>query len=313
MNGPEKQHYRGRFAPSPTGPLHFGSLVAAVGSYLRARALDGSWFVRIEDIDPPREVAGASDLILATLETFGLLWDDSVAFQSARSEFYDAALEDLLGRELAYPCSCTRKEILAHNLDRLGQANTVYPGLCRTGPLNPDRQRRAIRIRVPEEKIAFTDGEAGRFAQALTTDCGDFVLRRRDGFYAYQLAVVVDDAEQRITEVVRGQDLLDSTPGQIFLQGTLGLPTPDYLHLPVVTTAEGKKLSKQTGAQPLDPQRAPQMLHKALLFLGFPAPRELAEAPPADQLLWATSRWKDRRTRDIPGAEDDANPLESGQ
>jgi glutamyl-Q tRNA(Asp) synthetase len=313
MSASSSTQYRGRFAPSPTGPLHFGSLVAAVGSYLRARSLGGGWLLRIEDIDPPREVAGASDQILRTLEAFGLRWDGSVVYQSDRLSLYEDALADLLDRGLAYPCSCTRKEIQAENLASTGRASTVYPGLCRAGPLAANRRRRAIRIRVPDERIEFLDSEVGVFGRRLAFDCGDFALRRRDGLYAYQLVVVVDDAEQDVTEVVRGQDLLDSTPGQIFLQRQLGLPTPRYMHLPLVKTPQGEKLSKQTGAGPLDEKQAPELLHAAMSFLGLAVPEKLALAPVREQLEWGTAAWVERRTPHRSGAAFGAKPLESGR
>jgi glutamyl-Q tRNA(Asp) synthetase len=305
--------YRGRFAPSPTGPLHFGSLVAAVGSYLRARSVGGAWLVRIEDIDPPREVPGASDRILRTLEAFGLQWDGAVVYQSDRLSLYEDALVELLHRGLAYHCTCTRKEIRAHNLANSGRASTIYPGLCRSGPRAGERQQKAVRIRVPDESIAFADEEVGLFSQQLLVDCGDFALKRRDGLYAYQLAVVVDDAEQGITEVVRGQDLLDSTPGQIFLQRQLGLATPDYMHLPLVKTRQGEKLSKQTGAGPLDVQHANRLLHAAMCFLGLRVPDNLALAPIGEQLEWGARAWPESRKPFPPGAAFVANPLESGR
>jgi glutamyl-Q tRNA(Asp) synthetase len=269
--------------------------------------------VRIEDIDPPREVPGAVHDILRTLEAFALEWDEPVVFQSQRTEHYEKAIGDLAALGLAYPCSCTRKEIQSHNLERLGRSSTVYPGLCRTGPLNIGRRRKAVRLRVPEERIEFEDREAGPCGQDLAVECGDFALKRRDGLYAYQLAVVVDDAAQAITEVVRGRDLLDCTPGQILLQRQLGLPTPDYLHLPLVLTKDGEKLSKQTGAIALNTGRATQLLYQSLLFLGLPAPEELAGSPPAEQLTWAAAHWQLRSGRDQRGATRTPDPLESGQ
>lgn len=286
--------YRGRFAPSPTGPLHFGSLVAALGSYLQARSAGGEWYVRIEDIDPPREVPGASDDILRTLEAYGLKWDSEVVYQSRRIGHYDSALRTLVHEGLAYPCSCTRQEIRKHNARQRGRATTVYPGLCRSGPLRPDRDR-AYRCRVTGTRIEFADREAGTFAMHLGDECGDFVLKRRDGLFAYQLAVVVDDAGQQITEVVRGQDLLDSTPGQIYLQQVLGLPTPDYMHLPLVTNEAGQKLSKQTGARPLTVADAPPTLHAALCFLGLSPPPELRNAAVEEIVDWGVFHWSSRR------------------
>ncbi|OGI42356.1 MAG: tRNA glutamyl-Q(34) synthetase GluQRS [Candidatus Muproteobacteria bacterium RBG_16_64_11] len=257
--------YRGRFAPSPTGPLHFGSLVAAVGSFLCARAQGGEWFVRIEDLDPPREVAGAADDILRTLDSFGLHWDGEVMYQSRRRETYEAALAQLKEAGVLYPCACTRREIADSSVS--GIEGPVYPGTCRAG-LSPGRVARAWRVRTDNRAIEFEDGLQGVIRSALADDIGDFVVQRADGFFAYQLAVVVDDAAQGISEIVRGADLLDSTPRQIHLQRLLGLPTPGYLHLPVVLNANGEKLSKQTQAVPLDRQAPVTALWAALAFLG---------------------------------------------
>jgi glutamyl-Q tRNA(Asp) synthetase len=266
---PETSHYRGRFAPSPTGPLHAGSLVAALGSWLDARAHAGTWLVRIEDIDPPREAPGAAREILATLTAFGLQSDEPVLHQRDRSEAYAAALQRLLDAGLAYGCACSRSDVeqAAH---AAGLPSGVYAGTCRGGTAG--RTVRSIRLRVPEppdDAVAFNDRAAGRFVQRLARELGDFVLRRADGLWAYQLAVVVDDAAQQITDVVRGADLLDNTPRQIWLQRCLGLPTPRYLHLPVVTNERGEKLSKQTGAEPLDRSNVLGELERAWLHLGF--------------------------------------------
>ncbi|MRV75497.1 tRNA glutamyl-Q(34) synthetase GluQRS [Duganella sp. FT92W] len=247
--------YIGRFAPSPTGPLHLGSLVAAMASYLDARAHHGTWLVRVEDLDRDRNVAGVDQHILASLQRCGMLWDGDVTWQTRRTHLYEAALEQLLANGAAYPCSCSRKEIADSQL-RLGQsgAGLVYPGTCRAG-LAPGKTARAMRLRVPDapdDVYCFDDRWVGVNCQHLAADVGDFVIRRADGFWAYQLAVVVDDAQQGITDVVRGADLLDSTPRQLFLQDVLGLPHPEYLHVPVVANPDGEKLSKQTGAQAFD-------------------------------------------------------------
>jgi glutamyl-Q tRNA(Asp) synthetase len=242
--------YRGRFAPSPTGPLHFGSLVAAVGSFLEARSRGGEWLVRVEDLDPPREAAGAADLILRTLEAYGLHWDGELVFQSSRGELYQAALARLIETGAVYPCACSRREI--------GEASTmagIYPGTCREG-LPPGRPARAMRLRVGSRAVHFLDGVQGSVEQYLDTQVGDFVIQRADGLIAYQLAVVVDDAAQGVNAVVRGSDLLESTGRQMLLQRLLGLPPVDYVHLPVATDAVGAKLSKQTGASPLDERDA---------------------------------------------------------
>jgi glutamyl-Q tRNA(Asp) synthetase len=260
--------YRGRFAPSPTGDLHAGSLAAALASWLDARACGGAWLLRIEDLDPPREVAGASGRILAALAAFGMESDEPVVCQSRRGELYRQALERLDAAGLLYGCSCSRRTIAAAQR-RLGLAADIYPGTCRLGAARPGPQ--ALRVRVPDEAIGFDDRARGRFEQNLARDVGDFVVRRADGPWAYQLAVVVDDAEQGITDVVRGADLLENTPRQIWLQRALSLPTPRYLHVPVVTNALGEKLSKQTGARALDTTRPLAELERAWTHLGFPA------------------------------------------
>jgi glutamyl-Q tRNA(Asp) synthetase len=260
--------YRGRFAPSPTGDLHAGSLAAALASWLDARAHDGAWLVRIEDLDPPRETAGATSRILADLAAFGLDSDEPVLFQSRRGELYRTALERLAAAGMVYPCTCSRSAI-AEAQRRLGLPPAVYPGTCRNGATGDGPQ--ALRVRVPDETIGFVDRACGPFAQRLAHEVGDFVVRRADGLWAYQLAVVVDDAAQRITDVVRGADLLDNTPRQIWLQRALSLPVPRYLHVPVVTNANGEKLSKQTGAVALDTTRPLTELERAWEHLGFPA------------------------------------------
>lgn len=286
--------YRGRFAPSPTGPLHFGSLVAAVGSYLEAKSHDGAWLVRMEDLDPPREMPGAADAILNTLDAYGFEWDGPVLYQSTRSELYEAALAKLRQDGLLYPCACTRKEIADSALP--GIEGPVYPGTCRDG-LADGRVPRAWRVRVDAADIAFEDAVQGRIRQNLADDIGDFVLKRADGYYAYQLAVVLDDAAQAISHVVRGADLLDSTPRQIYLQRLLGLPTPHYAHLPVAVNAAGEKLSKQTLAAPLDIARPVPALWQALHFLGQQPAAELHAADLPDLWQWAQSRW---RLADVP-------------
>lgn len=272
--------YRGRFAPSPTGPLHFGSLAAAVASWLDARAQGGEWLVRIEDVDTTRTVPGAADEILRALEAFGLEWDGEVTWQSRRTRLYEAALEKLRAKGLVYRCRCSRKEIADSGLR--GIEGAIYPGTCRDSALDP-AEAGADRLRVPPQPIAFEDRAQGVILQDIAAEIGDFVLKRRDGLHAYQLAVVVDDAEQAVTHVVRGADLLLSTPRQILLQQLLGWPTPRYLHVPVATHASGEKLSKQTLAPAVDARNACAMLSRALEFLGQPpapgpSPRELLEA-----------------------------------
>ena len=288
----------GRFAPSPTGPLHLGSLIAALGSYVDARAQGGSWIVRIEDVDEPRTQPGATDVILATLEDCGFEWDGPIVRQSERTERYRATFERLIALGAVYACGCTRKEIADSALAIDGAR--IYPGTCRHG-LAAGREARAFRVRTNAAPIEFTDRVQGRVAQEVEGKVGDFVLLRADGYFAYQLAVVADDAEQGITDVVRGADLLDSTARQIHLQRLLGLPTPDYLHLAVAVDATGEKLSKQTGAG----AAGRESLAAAFHLLGHALPGELENAPPTEQLAWGIANWgvaRIPRARAIPVA-----------
>lgn len=280
--------YRGRFAPSPSGPLHFGSLACAVASFLQARSRGGYWMLRMEDLDPPREVPGASDDILRTLEHYQLYWDGPVVYQSRLRERYEHWLAHLSQQGLVYHCRCSRKQIRKQQ----GELDIViYPGTCRERHLAPSAGR-AVRLTTPHTTVAFEDRIQGPYQQQLATDVGDFVLRRADGWFAYQFAVVVDDAAQQITEVVRGSDLLDNTPRQILLQQLLGLGTPQYAHIPLATDQNGDKLSKQTGAAPISRYHP---LRTALLILDF-----LGQQPPAEtqfdtlQTLWqwAIENWQ---------------------
>ena len=282
--------YRGRFAPSPTGPLHFGSLIAAVGSYLDALAHRGEWLVRIEDVDTPRNVPGADGDILRTLAAFGFAWEGPVLYQSRRGEAYAEALARLKAAGLAYGCACSRKEIADSATRPAIDGGLAYPGTCRHG-LPPGREARAWRLRVDTRAVVFADRLQGPVSQCLETDVGDFVLRRADGLWAYQLAVTVDDEFQQISDIVRGADLLASTPRQIHLQRCLGYATPRYAHLPVAANAAGEKLSKQTRARALDVARAPAELVAALRFLGQPVPEGLARATVADVWAWARQHW----------------------
>jgi len=262
----------GRFAPSPTGPLHFGSLVAAAGSWLFARAAGGRWLVRIEDLDRPRVVPGSAEEILAALNRYGLDWDGEVVRQSRRTTLYDAALAELRRRGVVYDCACSRADLQRAASAPLG-SEPVYPGTCRDG-LPAGRMARAIRFRSPDAMIAFDDLIAGRIEENVAAQTGDFVVKRADGPYAYQLAVVVDDAEQGVTQVVRGADLLRSTPRQIALQRALHLPTPMYAHLPLILAPDGSKLGKRDGALPLpalDDRRVRETLAMALRILGSEA------------------------------------------
>lgn len=277
--------YRGRFAPSPSGALHFGSLVAAVGSYLDAKHQQGQWLLRMEDLDTPRNIAGAADDILRTLERYGLHWDESVVYQSQRISLYQAALESLLQRNLAYPCTCSRKTVVAQNGER------VYHGHCRQHPADLHHPH-AWRLTVNQASITFQDSLQGKQSQSLTDEVGDFVLKRMDGIFAYQLAVVVDDAAQQISHVVRGADLLDSTPRQIYLQQQLQLPTPQYLHLPIAVNTQGEKLSKQTLATPINAADPVAMLHQVLIFLRQSPPATLSTAPINELWTWAISHWQ---------------------
>lgn len=281
---------RGRFAPSPTGPLHFGSLVAAVGSYLSARAQGGRWLVRMEDLDPPRAAKGAADEILRTLEVYGFEWDGEILYQGRRRDAYEAALEVLRRQGTLYTCGCTRKEIADSSVH--GIEGPVYPGTCRAG-LAAGRSARALRVRTDNAAIEFVDRVQGRLQSQLEREFGDFVVRRADGYYAYQLAVVVDDAEQGITEIVRGADLLTSTPRQIYLQRLLGLPTPSYLHLPAVLNAQSEKLSKQTRAEALARTNPVPVLWQALAFLGQSPPSEWQTATRENFWAAAAARWSE--------------------
>ena len=278
--------YRGRFAPSPTGLLHAGSLTTAVGSYLEARTRGGVWLLRMEDLDPPREVPGAASAILQTLEALGFEWDGAVEYQSRRHELYRAALDQLTRDGLAYACGCTRKEIAAHA--RRGVDGYVYPGTCRNGCV-AGRAGRAWRLRVAPGETVFVDRLQGEYRQDLERDIGDFVLLRADGFWAYQLAVVVDDAVQGVTDIVRGADLLVSTPRQIAVQRALGVPTPSYCHLPLMVNAAGEKLSKQTLAPAIAPAAAAEELRRALQRLGHVPPNECGSL--AELWAWARGHW----------------------
>ncbi|MHB1403908.1 MAG: tRNA glutamyl-Q(34) synthetase GluQRS [Thiobacillus sp.] len=297
--------YVGRFAPSPSGPLHFGSLVAAVASWLDARAAGGRWLVRMEDLDRPRCEPGAADIILRQLEAYGLAWDGAVLVQSRRDDAYAEALDALKESGAAYPCACTRSQLAQAPRNREGEI--IYPGTCRNG-LPAGAVARAWRVRVPDVNTHFYDRIYGDLQQNLAHEVGDFIVRRADGLFAYQLAVVVDDAFQGITHVVRGADLLWNTPRQIHLQTLLGLPTPSYAHVPLVTNAAGQKLSKQTRAPALPGTGRSAVLAQALAALGHPPPAELAGAEPAGQLAWAVTHWK---IENVPIQPMVANPVQA--
>jgi glutamyl-Q tRNA(Asp) synthetase len=284
-----KSLYRGRFAPSPTGPLHFGSLVAAVGSYLDAKHHQGKWLVRIEDIDIPRTVKGAADEILSTLESYALHWDEDIIYQSQRTAAYEEAFHRLKKTDAVYPCACSRKEIADSALQRGDEL--VYPGTCRNG-IAQDKTARAWRVRVHDTTINFNDKLQENITQNLAHEVGDFVVLRADGLFAYQLAVVVDDAFQDITHVVRGADLLYSTPRQIYLQRLLKFTTPAYMHLPVVVNAQGEKLSKQTLAKPVEKTNVASTLFDALVFLCQQPPAELRLSTIEHILAWGLVNWR---------------------
>lgn len=274
--------YVGRFAPSPTGALHFGSLLAALASFLDARAQQGRWLLRIEDLDPAREPPGAAQQIMDMLEEFGLHWDGPVVYQSQRLHAYEHALQTLQQQDLVYPCDCSRQ--------RVRELNGIYDNHCRQRPSPPPGDC-ALRLKLPAIAQGFEDRIQGYRQQQLTQECGDVVLRRRDGLIAYQLAVVVDDAWQGITDVVRGHDLLDSTPRQIALQQMLGLPQPQYAHIPVACNQQGQKLSKQHFAKALDRRNARQYLREALSFLRQDLAASSNRETPASQLQRAIERW----------------------
>ncbi|PIT51657.1 tRNA glutamyl-Q(34) synthetase GluQRS [Snodgrassella alvi] len=284
--------YVGRFAPSPTGLLHIGSLLTAVASYLDARSRHGRWLVRMEDLDPPREMPGASTAILSTLEAFALHWDGEVVYQSKRHHLYAAALAQLRAHELVYPCYCSRKTVQAE-AQGMGVDGVIYSGRCAS--LGADthlctNKTPAWRLRVGAELICFQDAIQGWQQQYLAGDVGDFVLLRADGFWAYQLAVVVDDAAQGVNHVVRGQDLLVSTPRQIYLQQLLGLPQLNYAHLPLLTNTLGQKWSKQTQAPALDLRKREALLRQVLVYLGLPQAPQVDSM--ADLLGWAVQHWQ---------------------
>ncbi|MDH4054261.1 MAG: tRNA glutamyl-Q(34) synthetase GluQRS [Gammaproteobacteria bacterium] len=286
MPAREPNAYVGRFAPSPTGPLHFGSLVAAAASFLEARANHGRWLLRIEDIDPPREQRGAAQAIVEALERYGFEWDGDVYFQSASRAAHDAAVATLIERGLAYACHCSRSD-LADALQ--GDLGSIYPGTCRDRQVSGES---AIRIRTNDSPIEFEDALQGAITQRLESESGDFVIRRRDGLIAYHLAVVVDDENQGVTDVVRGIDLLDSTPRQIWLQRELGFRTPRYAHIPIITNSKGEKLSKSTAAAAICEEDVPATLVATLRFLRLSPPDKLAREHVSNIWSWALENWQ---------------------
>ncbi|OOG86556.1 tRNA glutamyl-Q(34) synthetase GluQRS, partial [Pseudomonas sp. A25(2017)] len=281
---------------TPSGHLHFGSLVAALASYLDARAVGGRWLLRMEDLDPPREEPGAQTAILKALESYGFEWDGEMIRQSERHDAYDQVISRLFSQGLAYACTCSRKQLEAYQ--------GIYPGLCRNA--GHSTEDAAIRLRVPELEYHFTDRVQGEFRQHLGREVGDFVIRRRDGLYAYQLAVVLDDAWQGVTDIVRGADLLDSTPRQLYLQELLGLPQPRYLHVPLITQPDGHKLGKSYRSPPLAGDQATPLLLRALRALGQQPGLERVDASPRELLAWGIRHWdagKIPRTLSLPEAQ----------
>lgn len=288
--------YIGRFAPSPSGPLHFGSLIAATGSYLQAKSQQGKWLLRIEDIDAPRMQPGAADDIMRTLEQFHLHWDGDVWYQSQRLERYHDILQQFRQQQQVYGCQCSRKQIAA-----LGG---IYNGQC--AALNLQQGTLAWRLKSPPTTTCFTDLIFGEQHISPQMAVEDYILRRRDGLFAYQLVVVVDDMDQHVTEVIRGADLLDTTPRQQALFTLLGATAPDYGHLPLAVVQPGLKLSKQNHAQAVNSAVAGQILYQVLAFLGHKPPQELLQAPPAELLAWATQHWD---LRNIPQQTEIQTPI----
>lgn len=284
-DNPHAHAAKGRFAPSPTGAPHFGTLLGALASYLHARATGAQWLLRIEDLDQIRRVEGAADEMLHTLDRLGLHWDGPVLYQSDRISHYEEALRWLIDRNLAYPCGCTRKDFIDTHY---GPEGPVYPGSCRAG-IAVGKTVRSFRLKVENRDICFDDLVQGRHCQNLARDIGDFIIKRADGFFAYQLAVVVDDAYQGITQVVRGADLLGSTQRQIHIQQTFGYVQPEYLHIPVVLGPDGKKLSKSEDAPAIDLAKPERLLTQALGVLGHTPPADLGHR---ELLDWGIANWQ---------------------
>lgn len=272
--------YRGRFAPTPSGPLHFGSIITALSSYLQAKKNQGKWLVRIDDIDQNRTVDGADEIILEQLEKLRLFWDEKVVYQSHRHELYENAIKNLQAQDLVFPCACSRKEL----------SQQIYPGTCRTG-VKMNKTENSLRIRVDDCKINFGDLLQGFYSQQLDKEVGDFIIKRADGFFAYHLATVVDDAEQNITDIVRGSDLIDSTSRQVFLQKKLNYPSPSYLHLPVALDNENKKISKSINPAHIDILKPTKIIFDALVFLGQNPPDELVKCDIKTALNWSIENW----------------------
>jgi len=288
---PDSSSYIGRFAPSPTGPLHLGSLYTALASYLDARAHHGQWLLRIDDLDTPRNAPGATDLILKTLEAFGLEWDGEVAYQSQHQAQYNEALADLRQRGLVYPCTCSRAL-----LTTLASSVGIYPGTCRDKAINENNPH-ALRIKSEPGAVCFQDQLQGLICQEMAEQHGDFIVKRKDHIVAYQFAVVIDDHLQRINHVVRGIDLLDSTPKQRYLQQQLGLASPNYMHVPILVDQQGYKLSKQTRAQAVATQQPERVIFELLKWLNQAPPQELSTASTTELLSWGQQHWQAERLK----------------
>ncbi|MDX8129727.1 tRNA glutamyl-Q(34) synthetase GluQRS [Methylomonas sp. OY6] len=283
---PTATSYIGRFAPSPTGPLHLGSLYTALASYLDARQHKGLWMLRIDDLDTPRNMPGASDAILNCLQSFGLYWDSEVDYQSHHLEQYEQAIVELQMQQALYPCTCSRS--------LLANSPLIYPGHCRTNPQSTDAPH-ALRVKTADISTRFVDDLQGEISQNLASKHGDFIVKRKDGIIAYQLACVVDDQRQKVNRVVRGYDLLGSTPKQLYLQHLLGYPTPQYMHIPLIVDQEGHKLSKQTRAQAVNPNQAGPTLFLLLTLLKQNPPPDLRLAAIDSILEWAIEHWQAER------------------
>ena len=282
----------GRFAPTPSGPLHFGSLVTAVASYCDVKSRNGLWLLRIEDLDTPRVVKGSADDILHTLHNFGFRWDKEVIYQSERFDEYEQIIQQLIKQEVLYVCSCTNKSLAAENLSH-GPLGLIYPGTCQNKKLPFNSSR--LRLKVPHNKImTLNDRHFGTYSMDLHKQVGDILLKRIDGIYAYHLAVVIDDAFQQVNEIVRGADLLEVSCVHLYLNQILGLTDARYLHLPLAKNSKGQKLSKQTGARAVDTKKASEQLFAALTFLGQTIPSELKLSPVTELLAYATDHWDNR-------------------
>jgi len=284
------EKYRGRFAPSPTGPLHLGSMITAVASYLQAKSQNGHWLLKIDDIDTPRVVAGASDNILRTLACFKMYWDESIVYQSQQQPHYQAALEQLVEQNETYHCLCSRSHMAT--IAKPGPYGPIYPGKCRQRKQRPAHDRSAIRLKTHTTHITISDKLQGLISQNIQQDIGDFVIQRADGIFSYQLSVVVDDYQQKITEIVRGFDLLDSTPRQVYLQQRLHFPTPSYAHVPILVNRQGQKLSKQNLAAAVPHHHPEKILLKVFQWLGLNPPAELQRETLDTLWCWAIAHWQ---------------------